>query len=59
MYEQAVGLALFDAHLPCRFEERLALYVADSSSYLGYYDITVDQKGNARTGNVMGAYVGQ
>ena len=41
MYEQAVGLAFFDAHLPCSFKERLALYVADSSSYLGYYDITV------------------
>ena len=41
MYEQTVGLALFDAHLPCSFKEWLALDVPDGSSDFGYDHIAV------------------
>ena len=41
MYEQAVGLAFFDAHLPCSFKEWLALDVPYGSSDLRDYDIAV------------------
>jgi len=39
VYEQAVFLAYFNRYLSDSFKERLALNIADSSAYFGYYYI--------------------